>query len=98
MTENETSDEHDPAEERCQIELGSSPSSDGTENGLEMVLCGGCDKYSLLADAENAARDEERPIDEPHCPRCGTRVDYDGTTVRDFVPRSETLELTRRRW
>ena len=66
----------------------SNSSSDGTENGLEMVLCGGCDKYSLLADAENAARDEERPIDEPHCPRCGTRVDYDGTTVRDFVPRS----------
>ena len=31
MTENDTSDEHDPAEERCQIELDPSPSSGGTD-------------------------------------------------------------------
>lgn len=54
---------------------------------MSVVHCGACEKRSLKVDAENAADHEHGP-NVPHCPRCGTTLDYDETTVEHWVNRS----------
>lgn len=61
-------------------------------DSIELIHCGGCERHSLLEDAKAMAQWDETDIDEPHCPRCGTRVEYGDTNAETFVPYSESMD------
>lgn len=64
-----------------------------SDHTIELIRCGGCEKHSLLEDARAAAEWENREVGKPHCPRCGTRVEYDETTVETFDRRPVRSEI-----
>lgn len=62
--------------------------TDTEREEMAIVLCGACGRRSFKTGAENIAHAEHGP-DEPHCPRCGTRLSYEDTKVEHWVKRSE---------